>query len=644
MKKIIALLLASVVSATCFVGCTKDDPTESSDGQTSASGENTIAETGLNIIENGTSEYTIVVPATYDEYVYTAAGELSDFLYRSSGAVLPTIPDTDLVYDENDKYISLGDTTLFQQSDYELTSDMRETGYYIKRDGNLVLVNAKYSFGTLCAAYDLLEYLIDFEVYAADEIYYEKKTTVPLLDFDVKFIPTFDVRSMNQKELRENAVYTHRLRMQLTGETWSVWSHATITVYLPMEKYGESHPEYYGTTGGGAGTQGGQVCYSNEDMRLEMVEQIKEQLKKTEGTTWISLGMEDNSNKCQCPNCVAGEEKYGNYAGLQLEFANKVAEDVDAWLAEVEPNRKMHYSFFAYLNSITAPAELNATTGKYEPISEYFRCRENVYVQYAPISLDFNKPLTAKENESSLETLRAWRDILSSVGREGNITVWTYCLNAYSLFLPLGNFGTTALQYKQFAENGVGMIYDQCIGQTNQSCLQALRLYTQSKLMYNADLEYNALVEDFMDHYYGLAKEEMMEYYNFYRYYLQYLEDEYDVTVGKIFTHLYKAEYWSDSTLQYMIDVLDRAVEKLEPLKTTDPERYQTLFDRIRLERLTPIYLFFRLRMSSLTQAQKEEYLADFIKYTEQFGINESAESVYDMTSFIEQCQKEIYG
>ena len=163
-------------------------------------------------------------------------------------------------------------------------------------------------------------------------------------------------------------------------------------------------------------------------------------------------------------------------------------------------------------------------------------------------------------------------------------------------------------------------------------------------MMYDRTLDYNELVLDFMEHYYGAASGEMLEYYNFYRYYLQYLEEAKGVTVGKIFTRLYNAEYWPDSTVQYMIDILDRALESIKPLEETDYERYVVIRDRIKREKLTPIYLMFSLHMSSLTQEEKEVYFADMEKYTEQFGIVETAESVWDMTTQIETWRDEIFG
>ena len=72
--------------------------------------------------------------------------------------------------------ISLGDTNIWTGSGLELTSDLRETGYVMKRMGNTIVCNAKDGVGTVSAVYDMLNYMVGFECYAIDEVYYEEKT------------------------------------------------------------------------------------------------------------------------------------------------------------------------------------------------------------------------------------------------------------------------------------------------------------------------------------------------------------------------------------------------------------------------------------------------------------------------------------
>ena len=123
----------------------------------------TVAETGKYIVENGTSDYTIVLPMNAEQIVQSAASELQGFIEKASGARLPIENDANYTFSQESKVISLGDTTVWQGCGLELTSDLRQTGYIMKRMGDTVVCNAQDGVGTTAAVYDMLNYLVDFE-------------------------------------------------------------------------------------------------------------------------------------------------------------------------------------------------------------------------------------------------------------------------------------------------------------------------------------------------------------------------------------------------------------------------------------------------------------------------------------------------
>ena len=166
----------------------------------------TVAETNVKVVENGKTDYKIVIPKECDDNIAIASSELQTFISYSTGVTLPIIQDTDVEFNQNEKYISLGQTTIFKQSGLEITEDMRLTGYLLKRFGNTLICNAKNSNGVLSAVYDMLNYMIGLEVYASDEIYFEEKESVALLDFNVKFIPTVDKIEILYRSLSSDAV------------------------------------------------------------------------------------------------------------------------------------------------------------------------------------------------------------------------------------------------------------------------------------------------------------------------------------------------------------------------------------------------------------------------------------------------------
>lgn len=604
-----------------------------------------VAESGINIIENGGSKYSILIPADASGDVLTASRELQLFLQESSGAQLPVVTDADMEeYDTQSSYISLGDTFAFAQSGIEVPASLKTSGYILKRVDNTLFVAANGDFGVVCGVYDMLYYTIGYECYASDEIYYEEMSTVPLLDFNLQFTPLLDIRTMNIKEVREDDSYRRRLRLQHASNSWAAKGH-TSEEFLPIAEYQDEHPDWYGTTGGD------QLCFGcgleeNGDvygMKAQLIENMKEAIESAPNTTYIQIGINDNWTECACKYCTDAKAKYGNYAGLQLQFTNEVAEEIDAWLAETAPEREMNYVFFAYQQCESAPVRYDEASGKYVPISADFSLRDNVYVYFCPISMDNSKPLDDPANTVNYNLLIQWRDLLDYADCEGNIIVWSYSTAAYAYFLPLYNFGSAGETFRVFAENGVDYIYDQASGDSNIPCFQALKIYTQTKMMYYSGYSYDQLVADFMTHYYGEASEQLTEYYNFIRAYYKYLEVTQNFS-GTIFFQYVDQKFWPSAVCDKMIDILDRALEAIEPLKATDEARYKTLYDRIKRERLSPIYLMFQFYMDDLTQEQKEEYYGDMAKYTRQFGIEGSQESAYNMAAILEEWESQIFN
>lgn len=620
-KRLIAIVLSTLTALTFFGGC-KDK-----EGQKSIEKENVVAqlpsvvnETGINVIENGSSDYQIVVSATADDNIKTIALEIQYFYEEASGVKLPIVLDTDLTFDEEEHYISLGNTTVFQGSGLEIDAALRETGYIMKRIGNTLICNGKNSNGTISAGYDMLHYTIGLEFYASDEIYYEKKTTIPLLDYDIKFIPTVDIREFRTRTVSADATFARRMRMFSwfgTG-TWVTFGHTTIGRYLPTDTYGVAHPDWYNSSQT-------QVCYANEEMRLEMVERIKSEIAHNSYGIYVMIGHEDNKDMCECDDCIEAREKMGGYSGQELDFTNKVAKDVDKWLADNYPEREIKYLFFAYQTSSEPPARWDEEQNKYVPVWSEFEVYESVNVMYCPIEAEFSKAFSSIENATQYNQLRGWSDLFASQGRTDNIVIWTYSIPAYSYMAPQNNFGVYAEHYKTMADMGVNYIMDQGVYDSSTPMFEALKIYTQCKTMYRSDLDFNLLVEDFIAHYYGPAAEGMTNFYNFFRSYYKYLENNKAFSGGLFFDTTLK-DFWPYEVLQDMYQMVEVCIGQLDVIKESDPERYQQLYDRVRREQITPIYLMFEHYMNLLTQEQKETYWKDLSYYSAKFEITNRRE------------------
>ena len=76
-----------------------------------------------------------------------------------------------------------------------------------------------------------------------------------------------------------------------------------------------------------------------------------------------------------------------------------------------------------------------------------------------------------------------------------------------------------------------------------------------------------------------------------------------------------------------MYRMVEDSLKLLEGMKESDPARYQQLYDRVKREQITPIYLMFEHYMNLLTQEQKEAYWSDLSYYCAKFEITNRRES-----------------
>lgn len=644
-KKIVSLGLAACLCLSCVAAtaCKKDGSDSSSDSSSDKlyevvpeqpSDEKTFEKTDVNLIENGKTEYKIVLPEGGDSSTSFAAQELSDFFRLSTGVTIPTVTETEVHYSVGDKYISLGETELLEEAEITVTSEeLGESGYIIRTVGNSLYIagpTAVTYHGTLYGVYDVLLYTIGFKVYAEDEIVYEKTNVVPLYNFNEKYRPSVDIRYMMYKAVTNDKTYAYRLRsLGNNTEIWSTFTHTLISTYLPYSEYGAAHPDWY--------VNGGQqLCLSNEEMIEELCLRVEYFLDKYPTTTHVMLGHEDNSSYCVCDKCAATTAKYGGaYSGVELELANKVAEKVNKWLEKAYPEREVKYVFFAYGPSLPAPATYDATTDTYAALCDDIYIHEDVGVMLAPVSMNFGASPNAPSNLGDYCALKAW----SWLFNKKNVYVWSYALNAYSYLQVPNTFGYIKEYVEFYKDLGVKYVYNQGNYDSYVCTFEALRLYTESQLYWDASSDYNALVEDFMNQYYGLAAEGVKKYYNLIRAHYAYL-DSHDYTTGTVFFLLDDTKLWSVGMLHTMFTYLDEALAALEPLKTSDPVRYETLYNRVQRERLSPVYMMLSYYMNQLSDEDKASYLADFEKYTKMFSIEATREASFGISSLIDQWKK----
>lgn len=258
-------------------------------------------------------------------------------------------------------------------------------------------------------------------------------------------------------------------------------------------------------------TTGGQICYSHPEVRRRFAEKLRGYIKADrtacdkDGKPYpiiYAVNANDCGTLCYCPECRALAEKY-NPSGMVIDFTNAVA----AAIAKEYPD--VLVMMFAYKEAAAPPRGIKA--------------RDNVMVQMALMDVEFSgaenrdvlRPVTHPHNSQFVKTLDAWRKSAA------NLALWDYWRLYYDLFpTPYSIVGNLPAKIRLYREFGIKQVFVEfpLMVKPGIQCPNSfidLTVYAGAKLLDNPDLDYPALIADFMTGVYGKGAPFMYEYLNY---------------------------------------------------------------------------------------------------------------------------------
>ncbi len=623
--KFISILCAFVMLLTAFTACqpsSNGSEEETTDTFVIEDTEEARAEIieGIYLFQYGTSPYVLVCPETDYSCESLAAEEFSMFFKEATGYALEIVTDVSLV-SEKDKFISFGNTKQFQESGIETDTDFGRSGYGVSTINNNIYIyggNTQYDKGVLYGAYDILEELVGYRSYAVDEYKIENKTYVELRNFNYEYLPSIDVRSLNFGSLASDTTYKNRMRLidRFNSSDWAINGHSMLKILDP-NIYLEEHPEWFAELG----TAGhGSICYTNAEAEAEFVERCKQFILENDQSIYISVTQMDDFSYCKCENCLAkialytGENQKGNgVGGLYLDFLNRIGAKIEEWLEAEYPEREMTIVGYAYYNSFVPPAQKNEN-GEWIPNHEDCVPRDNVTIMFCPIGQNYFYSIDDTKNIDQAEAYAGWAAISN-----GRMFIYEYGANFSEYLVNFPNFFGMADRFKYYADQGATYYFEQTSWGTSTPCFEALRIYLESSLLWDHTLSYEELVDDFFVNYYKNASGPMLEYYEKQRSHWAYLSTNYE-SAGICNQAINRAEHWPLATLNGFMDCFDEAFAAIEPLKETDPDMYNTLWNRIKKEQLSTLYLLCKLYKGNYVN-EFDSMISDLETYGPLYGI-----------------------
>ncbi len=571
---------------------------------------------------HGKSDYYVTYPSDATQPEMLAVDEMIVFFKEATGYELTAIEDTKLV--TGAKYISFGDTKQYKETGISVDEEeLGRSGFVIKSRNNNIFVRGgadDTDYGTMYGAYYLLEKMVGYKAYAADEIKINKCSYIELYNYDVKLIPAVDMRALNYGSVTSDTQYRNRMRLvnRFISSEWAINGHSTHLILKPAD-YFETHRDWY------SNNTGTQLCFTNEEMKAEFIKNVKQYVVDNPQAIYISLTMMDDKTFCECTNCTAkiaeyGGARSGGEAGLYMAFCNDVGDAIDEWLTATYPERQMTIVTYAYLRSFVPPVKYDEASGKYVAAHEDVIPHDNVAVMFCAIDTNYAYDLNAKENENVMKAYMGWASICN------RMMIYEYTTNFYWYMINFPNYFTIENIIKFYAKQDVSYYFEQTSGGTNTPCFDALRIYTESALLWDQSLKYEDLVDDFFKQYYKQAGTAMKKYFDMLRTWQYQLIQKND-QFGWIYFTMGSAEHWPYRVLQSFNSCFDEAFAAIEGLKNSNRELYEKLWHRINRERLSVVYMLCTFYRANFTAAEYNKMVSDLEIYGAEYGFVKAAES-----------------
>lgn len=445
----------------------------------------------VRLAANGQATATIV-RSSADQSVVAAAQVLQECVRKLVGVELPIVDDGAPV---------TGAAVLVGQCQASLPADLPPAdagpeAYAIRvRDGHLILTGRK-PWCVEFAVYSFLEDDLGVRWFVPGPLgeyippHAQGELTVQVTPRVVA--PDFSPRIWSGNSIvPEWATWNRRNKISLSSDLpWRQFQNNIYRVF-PPSKYAAEHPEYYPLINGQRwippddNAANWRPCESNPDVIRLTVEYARRWLDEHPEANGFSVGMDDISHLCQCPDCIALDPdpeayKRRDYSDRHYWFVNTIARE----LARTHPDK--YIGTLIYSIARKPPTRIDVL----EP---------NVFGYITQCEAEWWREGLRAQDEA---LTREWRRRCQHLCRYTYWGLgWTtpryfphWLAEAIKLDHELGFHGQYVEVYTNWPNTGP-------------------MVWAASKLLWDADLDLNALLDEFMTKMFAEAAPEMAAYY-----------------------------------------------------------------------------------------------------------------------------------
>jgi hypothetical protein len=436
---------------------------------------------GVVIAKRGKAVAGIVVAADAGETERWAADELSFFLCFVTGGQIPIVVDPAPF--QNRLLVGEGAVRLADPGFDARTLEPEDVLVQTKgRD--LILVGGSPR-GTLYAVYTFLEDVVGCRWWTRSAQFVPRKRSLAIPPLHLRYSPPLEYREpfwfvafdpVWAARNKVNGIRAGGDDIRGGRHVYEGFVHSFYSL-IPPEKYFDAHPDWFSEVNGKRTFENAQLCLTNEDMRRELVKNLKQRLRDNPKASIASVSQNDCYNNCTCSRCRQVDEEEGSPSGSLLRFVNAVAADIEDEFPDITIDT------LAYQYSRKPPR----TT----------RPRANVMVRLCSIECSFCVPLDDPRNQAFLDDLEGWSKVAE------RLFIWDYTTDFSNYIQPHPNYGVLGPNIRLFIKNNVRGVFEQGAYQSWGSEMAELRAWMLAKLLWNPKLDAAKLRREFLEGYYG---------------------------------------------------------------------------------------------------------------------------------------------
>ncbi|PXX27311.1 DUF4838 domain-containing protein [Arenibacter sp. ARW7G5Y1] len=422
---------------------------------------------GIELVHAGQSDYEIVIMGRASESNQKSAEILQRYLYKISGAKLEIVDKASQSTEKHKIYLGIDNER-----------NLEEQGISIRTMEKNLWVGGGSDRATKYAVYEFLERYLGCRWYApkVEKIPTSKNIDLPALNYT--YTPDITTRTVHSRLFYDNPEYAEQ--QKVTDESFPTYVPSarvhTFHKFLPEEKFYKPNPEYYALRGDQRLPT--QLCLTNPDVLAIVKDSVASLFQQFPKAGVISVSQDDNQQYCQCDDCSKINEEEGSPSGTMIRFVNEVAATF--------PDKMISTLAYQYTRK---PC-------KTKPL-------ENVLITLCSIECDRSAPIAGKCNDFANDLI-GWGKLTN------NIRIWDYTTQFTNFFAPFPNIHTLQPNIQLFRDNNAKWVFEQ--HSNNPSELFELRSYITAKLLWNPDLNFDALLTDFATGYYEEAGVHIKKY------------------------------------------------------------------------------------------------------------------------------------